>query len=154
VIAARPGLCHTARPGVSLIEVLLATAIFLMSIAAIGVLLRTGSDAALEASRTNLCSQLARAKMAELEAGVGEVTLTQGTTGGTFADRPSYQWEVICTQISVGNSYAFDVTVRVWNEGGARPVEVSLSQVLLDPSLMNNAAPLQPPPPPTTGTDP
>jgi type II secretory pathway pseudopilin PulG len=151
VIARRPAHRRTARPGVSLIEVLLATAIFLMSIAAIGVLLRAGSDAALEASRTNLCSRLARSKMAELEAGVGDVTLSPGTTGGTFADQPNYQWEVICGQTSVPNAY--DVTVRVWNEVGTRPVEVSLSQVVLDPSLMNNAAPLQPPTT-TTGTNP
>lgn len=151
MIARRPGHTRTARPGVSLIEVLLATAIFLMSLSAIGVLLRAGSDAALEASRTNLCSQMARAKMAELEAGVGEVTVPDGGSG-TFADRPNYQWEVICVPTSVPNAY--DVTVRVWNEVGSRPVEVSVSQIVLDPYLMNNAAPLQPPPPPTTGTDP
>jgi type II secretory pathway pseudopilin PulG len=151
VIARRPGQCGTARPGVSLIEVLLANAIFLISLAAIGVLVRSGSDAALEASRTNLCSQMARVKMAELEAGVGEVTLPDGGSG-TFADRPNYQWEVTATPTGVPNAY--DVTVRVWNEVGSRPVEVSISQVLLDPSLMNNAAPLQPPPPPTSGTAP
>lgn len=151
MIARRPGSRRTARPGVSLIEVLVATAIFLVSMTAIGILLRAGSDAALEASRTNLCSQMARTKMAELEAGTGEVTVTPGTTSGTFPERQNYQWEVICVETDVLNAY--DVTVRVWNEVGPRPVEVSISQVVLDPYLMNNAAPLQPPPAPT-GTRP
>jgi type II secretory pathway pseudopilin PulG len=132
----------SARHGVSLIEVLLATAIFLLSIAAIGILARAGTDHAVDASRTNLCSQFARAKMAELEAGVGEVTIAAGGSG-TFEDRPNYQWEVISVPSSVPNAY--DVTVRVWIETGVRPTEVSLSQILLDPALMNNAAPLTPP---------
>jgi type II secretory pathway pseudopilin PulG len=149
VNARRRGTPGSARPGVSLIEVLLATAIFLISIAAIGVLMRSASDNALDTARTNLCSQLARSKMAELEAGLGDVTLSPGNTSGTFEDRPNYQWEIICTQISVGSggvASAYDVTVRVWiDTGGGRPTEVSLSQVLLDPYLMNNAAPITAP---------
>ncbi|MCU0705181.1 MAG: hypothetical protein MUF18_14505 [Fimbriiglobus sp.] len=149
MIARRSGTIRSARPGISLIEVLLATAIFLMSIAALGILLNTGSDAALEAYRTNLCSQLARAKMAELEAGVGDVAVTSGGSG-TFADRPTYNWEVISTPAAVANAY--DVTIRVWVESGNRPTEVSLSQIVIDPTLLNNAAPLQAPT--TTGTPP
>lgn len=148
MIARRRGTTCSARRGVSLIEVLLATAIFLLSIAAIGVLVGVGSDNALDATRTNLCSQLARGKMAELEAGVGEVTISSGGSG-TFADRPNYNWEVVSVPTSVPNAY--DVTVRVWIEIGVRPTEVSLSQILLDPALMNNAAPLTAP---TTETTP
>jgi type II secretory pathway pseudopilin PulG len=147
VNARRRGTTGLARPGVSLIEVLLATAIFLISIAALGILIRSGSDNATEAARTNLCSQLARSKMAELEAGIGDVTVSGGGQG-TFDDRPNYQWEVISTQISVGSggiASAYDVTVRVWIDTGGRPTEVSLSQVLLDPYLMNNAAPITAP---------
>jgi general secretion pathway protein I len=147
VIARRRGASCSARRGVSLIEVLLATAIFLLSIAAIGVLVGVGSDNALDATRTNLCSQLAREKMAELEAGIGDVTISSGGSG-TFADRPNYNWEVVSVPASVPNAY--DVTVRVWIELG-RPTEVSLSQILLDPALMNNAAPLTAP---TTETPP
>jgi hypothetical protein len=127
--------------------VLLATAIFLISIAGISVLTRVASDNAAEAARTNLCSRLARSKMAELEAGVGDATVSGGGSG-TFSDYPNYQWEVT----SVQSGYAYDVTVRVWIETTtSRPTEVSLSQIILDSYLMNNAAPLSPP---TTGTAP
>lgn len=152
MIVRRRGSGRSVRRGVSLIEVLLATAIFLMAIAALGILVRGGSEQATEAARTNLCSQLARAKMAELEAGVSDVTLSSGGSG-EFADRPGYKWEVISTQSGV-SSNAYDVTVRVWVESViGQSIEVSLSQVLLDPALMNNAAPLTAPST-ATGTSP
>lgn len=142
---------RSVRRGVSLIEVLLAMAIFLMSIAALGILVRGGSDEAMDAARTNLCSQLARSKMAELEAGLGDVTLSSGGSG-EYATPPGYQWQVISTPMS-NNPSAYDVTVRVWVETGSRPAEVSLSQILVDPYLMNNAAPLNAPTT-ATGTSP
>jgi hypothetical protein len=126
-------------------------AIFLLSIAAIGILVRGGSDMATDAAHTNLCSQLARSKMAEVYAGVGDVSLTSGGSG-EFADHPGYKWEVISTQMS-GCPNAYDVTVRVWIESGIQPTEVSLSQVLLDPALMDNAAP-RTAPSTATGTSP
>jgi hypothetical protein len=57
---------------------------------------------------------------------------------------------------SVQSGYAYDVTVRVWIETTtSRPTEVSLSQIILDSYLMNNAAPLSPPTTETTtGTAP
>lgn len=151
MIVRRWGSCGgPLRRGVSLIEVLLATAIFLISLASISVLIRTAADSATEATRTNQCSQLARMKMAELEAGVGDVTIDSGGSG-TFAEYPSYQWEVVSVPVSVGNGYAYDVTVRVWIETRLKTTEVSLSQILVDPVLMNNAAPLTAP---TTETAP
>lgn len=132
------------RRGVSLIEVLVATAIFLISLASISVLIRTAADSATEATRTNLCSQLARSKMAELEAGVGDVTIADGGTG-TFSEYPNYQWEVVSVSVAAGGKYAYDVTVRVWIETRLKTSEVSLSQILVDPALLNNAAPLTAP---------
>ncbi len=144
---------QTGRPlrrGVSLIEVLLATAIFLIALASISVLVRSAADSAADATRTNLCSQLARSKMAELEAGVGDVTISSGGSG-TFDDRPGYQWEVTSEAVSAGTGTYYDVTVRVWIETQLKTTEVSLSQLLIDPSLLNNAAPLTAP---TTETAP
>ncbi len=138
------------RRGVSLIEVLLATAIFLISLAALSVLVRSAADSAADATRSNQCSRLARSKMAELEAGVGEVSLTGGG-GGTFDEAPGYQWEVTPVPVAVGSGVAYDVTVRVWIETPLKTTEVSLSQIILDPTLMNNAAPLTAP---TTETAP
>ena len=142
MIARRPGTRRPARRGVSLIEVILATAIFLIALSGISVLIRSATDNALDAARTNQCSRLARSKMAELEAGVGDATVTDGGTG-VFAEYPNYQWEVVTTQAVIPNAY--DITVRVWIETPSRTTEVRLSQILLDPTLLNNAAPLQAP---------
>lgn len=152
MIAHRPGAGRPVRPGVSLIEVLVATSILLISIAAISLLTQLGTDSATEAARTNLCSRLARSKMADLEAGVGDVTLSGGS--GTFDEFPNFQWEVV--SVPVGQSgFAYDVTVRVWIETPSRrPTEVSVSQIVLDPAAMNNAAPISPPEQPTTETAP
>ena len=111
------------RRGVSLIEVLLATAIFLISLAALSVLVRTAANSAADATRTNLCSRLARSTMAELEAGVGDVSVTSGGSG-TFGDEaPNYQWEVTPVPFAVGNGVAYDVTVRVWIETPLKTTE-------------------------------
>ena len=97
------------RPGVSLIEVLLATAIFLMAVASISVLMSGAADSAIDTNRINLCSSLARSKLAELEAGVGDVSLTSGGSG-TFPDYPNLSWDVTCEPTAYLNAY--DVTVR------------------------------------------
>lgn len=140
IVRHRRGVGRPVRRGVSLIEVLLATAIFLISLAAISVLVRGASDNAADAARINLCSRLARMKMAELEAGVADVTLSAGGSG-VFNNYPNYQWQVVSVPTTA--PYTYDVTVRVTNPYANRPTEVSLSQVILDPTLLNNAAPLQ-----------
>lgn len=152
IVRRRRGVAGPVRRGVSLIEVLLATAIFLIALSAIMLLFRSAFDSATEASRTNLCSRLARTKMAELEAGVGDATVSGGGNG-TFDAYPNYKWEV--TSVPVGTSsvsVTYDVTVRVWLDTTLRSTEVSYSQVLVDPTYLNNAAPLSPPT--TTETSP
>ena len=62
-----------SRPGLSLLEVLLASVIFMMVLAGITILIRSAVDNALSAYRTNLGSSLARSKMAEVEAGLGGI---------------------------------------------------------------------------------
>ena len=57
------------RSGFSLIEVLLALAILLMSIVAIAQLVGIGSDRGLETRLTNRGSRLAESKLGEIEVG-------------------------------------------------------------------------------------
>ncbi len=136
------------RPGVSLIEVLLATAIFLMAVASISVLMSGAADSAIDTNRINLCSSLAPSKIAHLEEGVGDVSLTSGGSG-TFPDYPNLSWDVTCEPTAYLNAY--DVTVRVYAPNSARKTEVVLSQLIFDPAYLNNAGALTAP---TTGTTP
>lgn len=135
------------RRGLSLLEVLLALAIFLMSLVAIGGLIDFGSDQGMAASMQAAGTRLAQSKLAEVEAGA--IDLTSGGSG-TFEDEPEWNWSVEATQTQWPNTY--DVTVRVWRETSRR-YEVTLSQIVFDPAQMGNGSEAQPPTPPdSSGT--
>jgi len=134
------------RPGLSLMEVLLATVIFLMALGGISVLINSAVENAFQATRTNTASSYARSKMADLEAGTGDTTVSSGGSG-TFDNDPAWNWRVTSTELSPGT---YDVELVVWQEAGAaRRTEVVLSQIIFDPNLLNNAATAKPP---ETGT--
>jgi len=120
-------------------EVLLALAIFLMSLVAIGGLIDFGSDQGMAASMQALGTRLAQSKLAEVEAGAVDVT---AGGSGTFDDEPDWNWSVDSTPTQFPNTY--DVTVRVWRETSRR-YEVTLSQTVFDPAQMGNGSEAQPP---------
>jgi general secretion pathway protein I len=128
------------RPGLSLLEVLLALAIFLLALAAIGGLVNYGSERAMAASLQAAGTRLAQSKLAEVEAGVIPVS-TGGT--GTFDEEPDWNWSVEPGSTSVPNVYP--VTVRVWRDVGGQHYEVVLTQMVFDPTQMGQATPAQPP---------
>ena len=133
---------QSQRSGLSLLEVLLASVIFMMVLAGITILIRSAVDNALSAYRTNLGSSLARSKMAEIEAAVSDVDITTGGSG-TFADQPDWNWEV--TSSNVGNGcYQIDITVFT-NADRSKRDQTRLTQMVFDANLLNNAATAQPP---------
>ena len=122
------------RKGMTLLEVLVAMAVFLLALAGIAQLIEFGSNNSLEAARTTTGTRLANSKMAEVEAGVIPVT---ESGSGTFDEEPLWQWSVEVGAPVALNTYP--VTVRVWIESG-RTVEVTTSQILYDPLFMGNGA--------------
>jgi Tfp pilus assembly protein PilV len=135
-------LQRKARAGLSLLEVLLASVIFLMVLAGISMLIRTAVDNALSAYRTNLGSSLARSKMAEIEAAASDVDLTTGGSG-SFSDQPDWTYEVTSTNIGYG-VYQVDIVVSNSADVNKRDA-VRISQMVFDANLLNNAATAQPP---------
>jgi hypothetical protein len=126
--------------------VLLALAIFLMSLVAIGGLIDFGSDQGMAASMQAAGTRLAQSKLAEVEAGA--IDLTSGGSG-TFDDEPDWHWSVEPTATQWPNTY--DVTVRVWRDTG-KHYEVTLSQIVFDPAQMGNGSEAQPPTTTSSGT--
>lgn len=123
------------RPGITLIEVLLALAVLLLALAAIGQLVDVGSDRGVEARFHVRGTRLAQAKLAECEAGV--IPLSGG--GGTFTDDDdAWSWTVDATPETATNLYRVTVTVGRDNRG--KRFEISLSQLLYDPAMMGSAA--------------
>lgn len=123
------------REGMTLLEVLIAMAVFLLALAGIAQLIDFGSNNAQEAARTTTGTRLCQSKMAEVEAGV--VSVIEGGTG-TFDEEPLWQWSVEVGTAVAANTYP--VTVRTWIEQGRR-VEVSQTQIIFDPQFLGNAAP-------------
>jgi hypothetical protein len=126
------------RPGLSLLEVLLALTILLMSLAAISQLVDFGSDRGVEARLHSLGTRLAVGKLAEVEAGVVPL---DSTGGGTFDNDPEWSWTVEPQPQDVPNVY--QVTVKVSRDLRGRPFEVSITQFVFDPNMMGTAAPAQ-----------
>ena len=143
--AGAPG--RFVRSGLSLLEVLLSLAIFMIALAAIAILIDTGSQNAADAAGISVATRLAQSKMAETEAGV--IAVSTGGSGVFEGDDAAWSWEVTSAATGVTNTY--DVTVRVFRTQG-RPLEVNLYQTLFDPALMNNAATATPPETTTGGT--
>ncbi|HET6576358.1 MAG TPA: hypothetical protein VFG68_22345 [Fimbriiglobus sp.] len=141
----RPGPAR--RPGLSLLEILLALAIFLLSLVAIGGLVDAGSERGLSAAMQAAGTRLAQSKLAEVESGAIPVS-TGGQ--GTFLDEPDWNWSVDPTSAGVPNVY--QVTVRAWREAGGRTYEVVLTQMIFDPAQMGSAAEAQKPTTTATGS--
>lgn len=128
------------RRGISLLEVLLSLAIFLMSLASIAQLVDIGTDRASDTILQNTGTRLAQSVMAEVEAGVID-TASGGT--GVFDDEPEWNWQVTPEASSVPNLYT--VTVRVYREVRGTRFEITLTQMVIDPTMIGTAAEAQNP---------
>lgn len=140
---------RSRRPGVSLLEVLIALTIFLLCFAAIGRLVEVGSDNALSARYQNTGTRLAISKLHEVE--IGAIPVSSGGSGDFAEDGDEgWQWTVASSATDIANVYA--VTVTVSRDFQGRPFEVVVSQTIFDPLIMGTAAEAQPPEP-ISGTE-
>jgi general secretion pathway protein I len=149
------------RRGLSLIEVLLALAILVMSLAAIGRLVDIGTERGNDARLYTRGARLAQAKMAEVEAGV--IAVSSESSGQFDGDDSVWSYTVSPTQAQGNYPNLYTVTVTVTRDFGGRHIEVNLVQMIFDPSMMGSAAQAEVPATPdttsgttsgTTGTSP
>lgn len=123
------------RRGLSLLEVLVAVAVLLLSLAAISRLLSFGADRAVDIRFQSRAGQLCQSKMSEIVAGI--VPLTSQSDVPVDED-PDWRWSMTANSGSVTGLY--NVTVRV---GRDRPdgshFEMTLSRMVLDPSMRGAA---------------
>jgi general secretion pathway protein I len=120
------------RHGLSLLEVLVALAVFLFALIAIGRLVTLGGDRALDVQRQSQAIHLCQSKLAEVMAGVVPLA-SQGDV--PFDEDPSWTWSLDCEQNTTITGL-WNVTVSVTQKrSGNSKVECSLHQMVLDPSL-------------------
>jgi general secretion pathway protein I len=124
-----------ARPGLSLLEVLVALAIFLFSLIVIGKLITLGGDLALDVQHRNHAAQLCQSKLAEVVAGAVPLSAQSEVP---FDEDPEWIWTMTADQGSV--SGVWNVTVKVSRkQSPSGTFETSVSQMVLDPSLRGSS---------------
>jgi type II secretion system protein I len=117
------------RPGMSLLEVLGATAIFLMSIVAIGELMSSSTDQAMDVQFRSRATRLCQSKLNEFASGIEQLN---GATSGEFEEEPEWTWQAdVTTETSAPNLYRVRVTVSRETQRGV--IEVSMTQLIYDP---------------------
>jgi prepilin-type N-terminal cleavage/methylation domain-containing protein len=117
------------RPGLTLLEVLLALAIFLMSLAAISQLVSSAGQRALDARRTEEAARLARSKFAEVSAGAVPLESSEDTP---FDEDPDYSWSMTADEGTLENMWVVSVTVKRKGDDGPG---FTLREFMLDPSV-------------------
>jgi general secretion pathway protein I len=139
-VARSGSLRSPARRGMSLIEVLLALAILLLCIVAIGRLVDVGTDNGNRARMTVRGTRLAQTKMAEVEAGAISMADLGSPLTGTFESDDAV-WSYEITADSSGQPpNLYHVTVKVTRDLQGVPFEVVLTQLVFDPAWIGSSA--------------
>jgi type II secretion system protein I len=121
------------RPGLTLLEVLVSLAIFLLALVALSRLIGIGSDLARDANQQTEALRLAQSKLHEVMAGV--VSVENGNASGTFDENPDFQWSVDIEPSTDDVPDLYNITVTATR---ARPdgtqMSVSVGHVVYDPT--------------------
>jgi hypothetical protein len=116
--------------------VVLALAIFLASMAALAVLVNAASTRAVLAQQRQDAIFKCQSKLAELASGA----VPLGSQGDTpFDEDNSWLWSADVSQ-NVTGLWTVALTVSRDTSGGGEPVQVTLTRMMLDPSIRGNTA--------------
>lgn len=123
----------TTRPGVSLLEAMIAVTILFITVFAVSQLMDQANQQANKVRDRSLAMQLAQSKLQEIESGA--LPLTSG--GGAFNYEPNWQWTLEATQNTEINGLWY-VTLQVQRQDSDTPA-ATLSKIILDPSSRGNS---------------
>lgn len=118
------------RRGLSLLEVLIALAIFLFSLVAVSRLVDMGADLAVEIDQRSHAAMLAQSKLAEINAGA--IPLTGTGDAPCDGDDGDWLWRMTAEADNIPGLYR--VTVTVGRDTRRGRVEANFSQYVLDPT--------------------
>jgi general secretion pathway protein I len=122
------------RRGLSLLEVLVALAIFLFSLVALSQLIDIGSASARDVRWLGRASALAQSRMAEVMAG----SLALTSQGDTACDEdPDWTWSMDAEAGAAPGLFQVRVVVSRPRPDGSR-FETVLNQMVLDPTFRGN----------------
>jgi len=124
--------------GLTLYEVVLAMTIFLLAMAAISQIIRTGSRASIQAKLETDAAILAETKMGEVVAGA--VSLTDGEGGQISADDPYWNWNLAVANANIDGLKDVTVTVNHLGQDGQPDATYSIRRLVRDPQIYIDAA--------------
>jgi Tfp pilus assembly protein PilV len=141
-------IANQKRTGLSLLEVIVSTAIFFLSIIAIYGLLDMGQRNGENARQRGQALRIAEARIAETAAGVVALESASGDESAC----PGYQWEISCEPFGE-TAGLVKVTARSFHRSEPKRSLVAISQVVLDPNLQGSLMDGVPPPSEDTATE-
>ena len=124
---------RSVRRGLSLMEVIISLAIFLLSFVAISHLLSMATARAIDAQDLSRATDLVHSKMAEVEAGVVPL---QGQGDTPFDEEPDYIWSMTADQGQTNGLW--NVSVTVSKPKSSTNLQTTLTQLVLDPSIIGS----------------
>jgi general secretion pathway protein I len=127
--------CPGGRSGLTVLEVLFALSIFLISLIGIGRLISLGADGALTVQDQSRAAQLCQSKLAEVVAGAVPLS---GQSDVPFDEDPSWFWSLDAAQGDIAGLWKLTVRVSRQRPDGTR-IESTIDRMLLDPSLRGSA---------------
>ncbi|MCI0463876.1 MAG: prepilin-type N-terminal cleavage/methylation domain-containing protein [Gemmataceae bacterium] len=129
-----PTGCHPSRPArqaLTLLEVLVSLAIFLLALVGIGQLISLGNERARDVQDQAEGLQRCQSKLNELVSGAAPL---QTQNDVPYEDQTNWRWTVECTQTDIPNLWTVRATVTRDRYDGATP-QVTLTQLVFDPTV-------------------
>jgi len=127
-----PARLTPRRPALTLLEVLIALAIFLLAMVVFGEMVVRNSQLARDVQRQNLATRLCKSKLNEVVSGVVPLS-SQGDV--PFDEAPDYTWSLDAENGSVDGLWNVTVRVTRTQTDAGDPIECSVTQMVLDPSI-------------------
>ena len=117
------------RPGMSLLEVIVSTAIFFLSLVAIYGLLEVSQRSGVRARQRGQSLRICQARLAELVAGV----IPLESSDGTDEQATDYQWQITVEPDGDSSGSLMKATAIAFHKNEPRDSRVALTQIVLDP---------------------
>lgn len=127
---------HAPRAGLTLLEVIVSVAIFLIGIIAVGGLIQMSTNLATDIAAETEALQLCQSKLGEVVAGAVPL---QAQPEQPFEHNPKWTWSMECTQGEIPSLWQVEVTVKTERSGGLI-LQRTLNQLVLDPLVKGATA--------------
>jgi hypothetical protein len=121
----------TQSHGLTLFEVVIALAIFMGAIAAIGQLISVGARGAVSAQLQSQAVIRAETTLGEVLAGY----ISLRTTSGTFPDNPAWTWSVTVSSAQQQGLYLVEVTAAHAGKSSMSKSSYTVRRLLRDPAV-------------------